>query len=442
MMRTPTEPEKILLLEDSILLAKTLKREIERRAVYQVDTAGTLQQAKELLQRQRTRYALAVLDLTLPDATQEEIVAFFQGAGLPSIVMTSTFDEQQREYVFSQGVIDFILKDGPTSLEYLFSLLDRLHRNRDVEILLVDDSRSAREQMGRLLRKHHFQVHQAAGGTEALAVLAAHPEIRLIVTDYNMPGMDGCELTRQVRQQRSQDHLGILGVSAHGTAPLSARFLKAGANDFLRKPFLEEEFTCRVTRNVENLERIRALEDVAIRDFLTGLHNRRFLWDVGTRLFAGLRAGRHTLCAAVLDVDFFKKINDLHGHDAGDAVLRTLGGLLSRTFAGTDVVARIGGEEFCVLLVNRTRPALEALFEQLRHAIQTTVIVYNDVTIPVTASIGLSTQPADTLTDLINQADAALYRAKQHGRNRVVFHDPAGTDLSAPDGSPDRLPGG
>ncbi|MBF0138084.1 MAG: diguanylate cyclase [Magnetococcus sp. DMHC-1] len=421
-MTPSVQEEKILLLEDSRLLASTLKREMEKHAACQVTIAGTFQAARELVQHKTHGYSLAILDLTLPDATQEQIVEYFRELAIPSIVMTSQFDESQREYVFAQGVIDFVLKDGPASLEYLFSLLVRLHRNREVKILLVDDSRSARDHMKRLLLKHNFQVLEAASGKDALQILEQDEQVRLVVTDYNMPGMDGYDLTRLIRQKWGKDQMAILGISSQGAHVLSARFLKIGANDFLGKPFLEEEFTCRVTRNVENLERIQALEEAAIRDVLTGLHNRRFLRDVGTRLFSGLRGGKLTLSAAILDVDFFKKVNDTYGHDAGDAVLRTMGEILKKHFAKADVVARAGGEEFCILVVNQSPTTLRELFESLRTAIETAEIIHQETTIPITASIGVSTCQADTLDDLINQADAALYVAKQTGRNRVVFH--------------------
>ena len=416
--------EKILLLEDSVLLASTLKREIENRAVYQVDSVGTFQAAKALIQQAGHGYSLALLDLTLPDASQEDVIELFRSAAIPSIVLTNRFDEAQRAYVFSQGVIDFILKDGPISLEYLFSLLDRLHRNREVKILLVDDSRSTREHMKRLLFKHNFQVLAASCGQDALKFLAEPEGIRLVVVDYNMPGMDGYELTQRIRQTWGKDEMAILGISSQSAHALSARFLKIGANDFLSKPFLEEEFTCRVIRNVENLEHIHALEEAAIRDYLTGLHNRRFFWEAGAQLFAGLRDGRQCLCAAMLDVDFFKKVNDTYGHDAGDAVLQNIGARLKKMFAKPDVVARIGGEEFCILLVNRSQSDIEVLLEAVRKTFEETVITHNSRTIPITVSIGISAQKTKSLDNLISQADAALYRAKSNGRNQVVCHAP------------------
>ncbi|MBF0162809.1 MAG: diguanylate cyclase [Magnetococcales bacterium] len=421
---SPAGNKKILLLEDSVLLASTLKREIERRAIYQVDGVHTFEDAKTRLQQTGHGYSLALLDLTLPDASQEEIIELFRAAEIPCIVMTNKFDEAQRAYVFSQGVIDFILKDGPVSLEYLFFLLDRLHRNQGVKIVLVDDSRSTREHMKRLLLKHNFHVLDAANGQDALDLLTNHPDARLVVVDYNMPGMDGYELTKRIRHTWSKDEMGILGISSQSAHALSARFLKVGANDFLGKPFLEEEFACRVIRNVENLEHIHALEEAATRDFLTGLYNRRFFREAGTQLFAALRDGKHKhLCAAMLDVDFFKKVNDTYGHDAGDAVLREMGTLLKRLFTKPDIAARLGGEEFCLLLAGRDQTEIASLLEGVRQRIEATVITYNGMTIPITASIGASTQKTKHLDELINQADAALYRAKHNGRNRVVFHD-------------------
>jgi PleD family two-component response regulator len=122
-------------------------------------------------------------------------------------------------------------------------------------------------------------VLEAENGEEALNIIDEHKDIRLVITDFNMPKMDGFELTKKLRQLYTKQDMAIIGMSTYGNNLLSARFLKIGGSDFLNKPFLEEEFFCRINQNMDLLEYIKNLRFVATRDFLTGLYNRRHFFE-------------------------------------------------------------------------------------------------------------------------------------------------------------------
>ena len=140
---------------------------------------------------------------------------------------------------------------------------------------------------------------------------------------------------------------------------MSARFIKVGANDFITKPFQPEEFYCRVTQNIDLIEKTQALVDAATKDFLTGLYNRRFFFEKGVGKLERARRERKSVALAMLDIDHFKSVNDTYGHDVGDEVLQVVSKTLQDSARADDLVARLGGEEFCVLMEDINRAELD-----------------------------------------------------------------------------------
>ncbi|HSR36465.1 MAG TPA: diguanylate cyclase, partial [Desulfurivibrionaceae bacterium] len=289
-----------------------------------------------------------------------------------------------------------------------------------IKALVVDDSKSSRLELGNLLTIHQYQVFTAADGQEALDILDEHPDIRLILTDQYMPHMNGLELVKQIRRVHPKDELAIIALSATDDHTLPARFIKGGANDFLKKPYSTEEFYCRVTQNIELIEQIERIKEHAHLDFLTSLHNRRYLFDLGRKLVANARRGHIELTLAFFDIDHFKRINDTFGHDTGDLVLKNLGHFLKKRFRESDLVCRYGGEEFCILATNMSREHAATIFDDLRRKIAATPVVIGDQEIAFTVSIGVCAGAKESLEEMIKEADILLYQAKQNGRNRIA----------------------
>jgi diguanylate cyclase (GGDEF)-like protein len=231
--------------------------------------------------------------------------------------------------------------------------------------------------------------------------------------------MNGIDLVKAVRIKYSKSRLPIIGMSGEGGGTTSAYFLKAGANDYIHKPFLTEELYCRVMHNLENSEYIAVIRDMAENDFLTGIYNRRSFFNYAEKLFAGMKRGNHSLTIAMLDIDHFKKCNDTYGHDAGDAVIQFVANSIADWFRKEDVVARIGGEEFCVACINMKPDHIMEIFDGLRRQIESSVIKFQDKTIRVTISTGVCPLAMDSLEEMVKVADNMLYQAKNTGRNQV-----------------------
>ena len=366
-------------------------------------------------------FFLALLDLNLPDAPHGEVVDLVLSHSIPSVVFTATFNEEVREKILPKGVVDYILKDNTSSIEYVRALVRRLYCNRDIKVLTIDDSAMERKMLVFLLEQSQFQVFSAENGKQGLEVLKEHPDIKLIVTDYYMPEMDGFDLIRNVRKTHPRASLSIIGVSAKGTKSISAKFIKFGANDFIDKPFLKEEFFWRVNQNVEMIEQIERLERAANWDYLTGLPNRRHFFAKGAMIFAKMVQQDSSLSIAILDVDRFKSINDTYGHDIGDAVLKQIGEFLADQVDGDDIAARLGGEEFCILVSGVEEEQLMARMEEIRAGIENATFGTAEQVVSTTISIGVCAKRTETLGDMMAIADSMLYAAKEQGRNRVLL---------------------
>lgn len=253
--------ERILVVEDSLFFSSLLKKEIEAKLKFDVTVAQSYAEAMELIDGNREAWFVAILDLNLPDAPDGEIVDSVSERDIPSIVFTGDFRTEVRDRVLSNNVIDYVIKGVQYSVDHVVSLINRIARNRSIKVMVVDDSNANRAFVSRLLKTHKYHVLEAVDGVEAIEVFEKNPEIKLIVTDYNMPNMDGFELTKTVRAKRpGKGGLAIIGMSAADNSILSAKFLKYGANDFITKPFLPEEFLCRASQNIEMIEHVQAVE--------------------------------------------------------------------------------------------------------------------------------------------------------------------------------------
>ena len=406
------------------MFARVLLRNIKEQCDFDTVTVESSEKALELINGGQHQFFAGLVNVGMPDVIEDGLVDVMVAKGIRTIVLTEPMDDDHRDLMMSKGIVDYVLKVDPAyCLEQIVLLINQLRRNQATKVMLVDDSRVARMKARRLLETNNFQIVEAADGTEALALLEAHPDTRLVLTDYHMPEMDGVELVKRIRRHHSRRDLAIIGMSTRGNNLLSSQFLKAGASDFITKPFLEEELSFRINQSIDLLEHIRNLSHIANRDHLTGLLSRRHFFQMGQRVFERLRHSQSPLTVAMADIDHFKQVNDSHGHDAGDMVLTRIGEILQTSFRGADLIGRFGGEEFCFLLPEANVTAAASIFENLRQKVNAMELILNDQTrLSVTISIGVvsRTDIAD-LESAVRIADGVLYLAKKDGRNRVRF---------------------
>lgn len=415
--------KRILVVEDSPLVAKVVRHVVNHDSALEAVYAASMAEARSILAAESGQLFAALADLNLPDAPDGEVVDVILDAGVPTIVLTGSYDEERRKKILAKGIVDYVVKEGRYSYEYALGVVKRLLSNQAISVLVVDDSDVSRAYISELLRRQGFQVLQAQNGVEAIKLLLANDAIRLIITDYHMPKMDGVELVKNIRYKYEKSDLVIIGLSGQDQPSLSAKFIKNGANDFLNKPFNYEEFTCRVRANVESLELIQQIKEVAYRDYLTGAWNRRYFFEKGEVLYRECVEKQTPLAAVVLDLDRFKSVNDEYGHEAGDRVLSVVAEQLHQGLSRF-LFARAGGEEFVALLPGLDNEQAASLISRLRQMVASRpVVLPSGDELYVSFSAGVTNDLRDSLDHQLALADEYLYRAKEAGRNIVIGDD-------------------
>lgn len=298
-------------------------------------------------------------------------------------------------------------------------------------ILVVDDSPVYRKAIEQSLSNGPHRLVFAKNGREALAAFAdEHPE--LVITDWSMPDVSGLELCQRIRRDFRQRYAYLILVTSNSHKEQVIEGLSAGADDYLTKPFHPGELLarvgvgCRIIQLHREIEaKNRQLEQLALTDPLTGLPNRRAidLWVEGQLS----SAARHefALWLAIADLDHFKKVNDTYGHEAGDYVLKAFAGILKANTRRSNICGRLGGEEFLLILTHTNKQQTEIAIERIRKRFATEKFQFRGTGTTVTASFGIagfSGKKAPEFSQLLAHADAALYAAKNKGRNRVEFY--------------------
>jgi len=406
----------ILVIESSEIQARMISETLSGSLGLRTQKVHNFEQLEGAVTALSGQDVIAISNLQLPGAVVGEAVDYCLDEGIPTIVLTSTIEPELRTAILKKQIVDYIVKNSH-SFDQITSLVDRLIKNANISVLIVDDSQLFRSEQRRLLTLQKFNVYEANDGLEALERLNQHPEIQMVLTDLEMPNMDGLVLTNELRKVFSKEKLAIMGLSSYGDNHTSALFIKNGANDFLRKPFLQEEFNCRVQQNIELLEYIQKLEKAAHCDYLTDLFNRRYFFDQTSERFqqSGNQAG-----VAMFDLDHFKQVNDTYGHEAGDVVLVTFSDLLKKHLDSVGLVARLGGEEFAIYFEKSKLELARFAIENLRKATEDTPVFFGDQEIKVTVSIGLHHGQGESVDQLLAEADKNLYLAKESGRNRCI----------------------
>lgn len=295
-------------------------------------------------------------------------------------------------------------------------------------ILLVDDHpRAARRVVDALVPTHNVDIE--ADPQSALLRLA-EADYDCMIVSLSMSSADGLRLCSQVRSLDRTRHLPLIILVEPGDDARLLRGLDMGVNDYVVRPIDNNEVQARVRtqvarkRHSDHLRsRIEQSVEMAITDALTGLHNRRYMETHLKSLIDGARKSGRPLSVLVADIDFFKRVNDTYGHDAGDCVLKEFAVRFRRNTRGLDLACRLGGEEFIIVMPDTDLRRAYQVGERLRACIAAEPFQINSTTqLRVTASVGIASleRSDDTAESLFKRADVALYAAKREGRNRVV----------------------
>jgi len=297
-------------------------------------------------------------------------------------------------------------------------------------VLAVDDSAVYRKMVEHSLSREQYRVLFAKDGREALDLFAKH-QPAVVISDWDMPHIGGLELCRRIRRNFRDPHSHLILLTGNTEKEQVVEGLAAGADDYLTKPFNPGELVARVEvgRRIVELHREiqaknRLLEEMALTDALTGLPNRRAVDVWASRQLSAAARHGFPFWVVMADLDLFKKVNDTYGHDAGDIVLKTFAEILKTSTRQSDICARLGGEEFLVMITHSDKEGTTTAIERIRKQFENTKFTFGVSTTTATASFGIAGirgTKCPNWNALVACADEALYAAKHRGRNRIEF---------------------
>lgn len=450
---------RILVVDDIAANLKMLEARLSAE-YFEVITASNGHEALEICAR--AQCDIVLLDVMMPGLDGFEVCRRLKADPkthhIPVVIVTALDQPADRLRGLEAGADDFLTK--PVADIALFARIRSLARlkmlgdelrlraqtSRDIgvtdqvmeaiadqgfdgRILVVDDRTSSHQRIATALAPR--QVVEIETDPHEALFRVAEGNFDLVIVTLGLENFDALRLCAQIRSLERTRLLPILLVADPDQNQRVIRGLDVGINDYVLRPIDRNELVARVRTQVRRkryTERLRSNFQVslelAITDGLTGLHNRRYMGLHLQALLDQATARDRPLSALVVDIDFFKKVNDTYGHDAGDDVLREFGARLKASVRGIDLACRLGGEEFVVIMPETDAVVARLVAERIRAKIAAApfAIGQGPKTLEVTASIGIASfQPeTDDGASLLKRADVALYRAKHEGRNRVA----------------------
>jgi len=291
-------------------------------------------------------------------------------------------------------------------------------------VLIAEDNSDQMEILQTMLGQGRYRLVTAMDGEEALAKLASEP-VDIALLDIMMPKITGLEVCRRIREDAKLKNIYVIFLTAMVSGEDRVKGLELGGNDYMTKPYYVPELMARLSVGERLTRQRREIEKQAAHDPLTGLHNRRLFEERLNHEFERARRYGRPLSVLMIDVDDFKKVNDCHGHDCGDVVLKGVAQAIAERTRKSDISARYGGEEFIVLLPEIALDGAVQAAEKLRQQIGSLKFETDAVgSFPVTVSVGVASTSARRYADgyaVVKDADLALYKAKGSGKNRVEF---------------------
>ncbi|MGC9257816.1 diguanylate cyclase [Desulfurella sp.] len=416
--------KRILICDDSSTIRAIIKKELQDYFDLEIFEDG-MYAYNFLLKDQK--FDFAIIDGEMPQMggfellkkIKEELNLIF----LPVVILTANEGDYYEKKAFNSGAFDFLKKPFKQG-QLLNYLLDYFNEEiNEGTALVIEDSLIQNETICQQLRLKNIQPISAKNAVEAMRYLIGGVDVDVILMDIFLPQYTGYDLISILKTDDRFSFIPIVGLTAFREKDILSEILDLGADDFIYKPYNINEFFSRVRANIRISKLIKKLKETSEKDYLTGIYNRRTFFHFLENLTALSVRENKPLSFVILDIDYFKKINDTYGHDIGDSVLKKLAEIVLKMTRRADVFGRYGGEEFCLALPNTDLYGACLLANKIRSTISQTIMTFNKyktISFNITISAGAAEfNKSMDIDTLVKIADKNLYLAKENGRNCV-----------------------
>lgn len=423
--------EKILLIDGNKTLAELLSKKIKINTEFETVVASSKAEVYDNLElgedgdvfAEEPDFFLALIDLNVKDFEVLELVDYVLSKNIPVIIFTASQEKSLHAEIMKKDIMFFASKGTMDDINFILMFIGNISDNRGRKILIVEDSMPVRSAMKKTLSRMMFNVLVAAHGEEAMSVLKDNPDIKIIITDFNMPVKNGYELTKEVRKKYSRMELYIIGMTGADAPDMSLKFFKVGANDFIKKPFSDDELICRVNNSAEMIDMFIQTRRQAQSDFLTGFLNKRSFYYEASEYVSKMESNEEFIYS-LINIINLKELDDKHGHNIADSVVRTLSHIIKTHNKENIVLARIKDDEFGVLIKNPNEENALKEITELKIELENTDIKTQNSQTMVKAKIAIGAKlgkKEDTLDKIIKGAEIELYKAKESKENKISY---------------------
>ena len=415
----------VLIVDDNQIILDLLENKINQILDVTILKAQTYKEAVKHIIEQDIIH-VAILDLDLPDSKNGQIVDFAISKNIPSVILTDLLNHNLQTILLQKDILDFVIKSDLNSMDYTVNIINRTLNNYDRSILVVDDSKFQLSVVSQMLEKMKINVVTAMDGQEALDIIRSRDidkQFSIVLTDFKMPKMDGLELTLNIRNSYKKDELSIIVMSGNEEHEIATQFIKIGANDFIIKPFTETEFTTRVNSNLDLISLFEKTKELANKDYLTSAYNRRFFFESGKSIINKTKRKNVNVAVAIMDIDDFQDLTDIHGFDVGDCILQDASKILLNKLRSSDLVSRLKDDEFAILLEDISFENTKLLFEKIENALSSHIVKIGELSMSFHISIGIFHGNTDNdLKYVLKKAKQSLKYSKENEHVQVTIN--------------------
>lgn len=426
----------LLLVEDSRALQHLICTQLEREFEIQPLVCNTYRELQLLLEDAQSgkgdfQIKMAISDLYLSDAPPGAAAHLLRKNNIPTILATGRKSSNIKNDLGFDHLGDCLVKDSPNFIHLLSRTLRHVDQLAGRKALVISKNSNVLNSLRPALRTRLMDVYETGFLNPKLGeilsqnhfdvVLLELAPIELAPGDQLRSNAAIIDVIRNHSQNEGAPIFGIINRSDSHEMPLH---LTCDLDDFIKLPVFSQELQWRLYKRIFEADQTKQLRETAIRDYLTGLYNRRYFFEEAEKRTSLAKQTGRDLQVAMIDIDYFKKLNDTYGHEIGDIVLEAVAQRFEKLCGNTHLLARLGGEEFAVLMDLDTTLKAEAFCEEIRLAICSSPIVTTDGPLNVSVSIGIAGVCGnEEFINYITAADQYLYMAKHTGRNRVLAEE-------------------